>query len=66
MNTYNSIDVADMDNSEILSICTELQTAKNWKAKEVKVSLSSGEVATVSVDKLPEYQQAFQTITGGR
>ena len=64
MNEYSTTESSKMTNSELVSMCGELFTAKNWGCEYLKVSLSSGEVERVRVNRLPEYQNAVSTVTG--
>lgn len=62
MNTYSSIVPSEMTNRELLHMCMELQTAKNWNAETITVRLASnGMEYRVNVSDLPDYQQAYRT-----
>ena len=65
MNTYNSIVPSEMTNRELQSICTEIQTAINWNLNHATVKLTNGLDYKVPVERLPDYQAGFKTITGG-
>ena len=64
MNTYNSIVPSQMTNSELQSICTEIQTAKNWGQDHAVVKLANGCQYKVEVSRHQDYQEAFKTNTG--
>lgn len=64
MNIYNSIVPSEMTNREIQSMCTEIQTAKNWGLTEATVKLANGLEYKVPVSRHKDYQDAFQTDGG--
>lgn len=61
---YNSIEPKDMNQVELMSICGELQVAKNYNQETIKVDLKDKTLAAVPTNRLKEYQGAFRTITG--
>lgn len=62
MNTYSSVVPSEMTNRELLNICTEIQTAKNWGLNKVKVLLSNGQEYHVPTSRHKDYQSQFKTI----
>lgn len=60
-----SINPEEMTNSEILSVCTELQTAKNWGFDHGQVVMEDNQCVDIPVSRHKEYQDAYQVITGG-
>lgn len=66
MSKFNSVEPSKMNNNELRSMCTEIQTAKNWGLDYGVVVMSDGSVQKINVARHSEYQQAFQTETGGR
>jgi hypothetical protein len=65
MYTFDTVESTKMTNDELVAMCSKLFAAKNWGMTEVVASLSSGEQALIQVAKLPEYQNAVSTVTGG-
>lgn len=63
MNTYKSIVPSEMTNFELQTMCTEIQTAKNWNLQHATVNLKNGQQYKVEVTRLQDYQQAYKTET---
>lgn len=61
---YSTIEHRVMTQTELMSICGELQIAKNYGQTSVKVELADNTVVEVPTIRLKEYQGAFRTITG--
>jgi hypothetical protein len=64
MYTFDTVESTKMTNDELVAMCSEIFIAKNWNSSEALVSLSSGEIVSVPVSKLQEYQNAVSTVTG--
>lgn len=62
--TYNSIVPSEMSNHELISICGEIQTAKNWGLPYATVKLKNGLEYKVDVERHSDYQKEVRTITG--
>lgn len=55
MNTYQTIVPSQMTNHELRGICADIQIAKNWGQKTVRVKLPYSEY-DVSIDQHKDYQ----------
>jgi hypothetical protein len=62
--TYSSIVPSEMSNFELQTICTELQTAINWKLPTATIKLKNGLSYKLETSRLRDYQSAFKTETG--
>ena len=63
MNNYLSIVPSEMTNKELRSMCTELQSAKNWGLEYATVKVNGNEYKN-PVSRLKDYQDAYETETG--
>lgn len=52
-----------MSQLELVSLCGELQTAKNYNQIDITVNVE-GTNKVIPTSRLKEYQGAFRTITG--
>ena len=62
--TYSSVVPSEMTNKELISICGELQTAKNWGANAVTIQLKNGNAYRMPVYQLKDYQEEVSTQCG--
>lgn len=62
-NTYSSIVPSEMTKSERQHMCTELQTAKNWKQAHAVVKVGDNLVKVPTTD-LKDYQSSTCPLTG--
>lgn len=64
LNTYSSVIPTEMTNEELQSICTEIQTAKNWNQPHALIMLTNGCEYKMDLSRHEDYQNEFKTRTG--
>jgi len=62
--TYTSIVPTNMSQTELRSMISELQIAKNWNCKTHRVTLTSGNKYDVDVADINDYRQERIIDTG--
>lgn len=62
--TFGSIVPEEMTNSEIREMCGYLYTAQQWSLPAIIVDTVGGGKATIEVNELSKYQEAYRIETG--
>ena len=62
MNTYKSIVPSEMSRKELIAMCGDTYTAKQWKQSHAIVKLANGQEYRVDVKRHSDYESEINNI----